>query len=145
MSKTLTWGEHVRAELRRTGARAGGAREAVIAYLESQDCCRSAQEVFDSLRAEGRKVGIASVYRILDQLAELGLVHRVELGGSVTRFESALPDGEHHHHLVCDECGRVDVFGDTELESILESVAGSRGYELAQHDVVLRGSCAECK
>lgn len=140
-----TWGEHVRAELRRSGARAGGAREAVIAHLESQDCCVSAQELFDSLRGEGRKVGIASVYRALDQLAELGLVHRVDLGGGVARFEPALPGGEHHHHLVCDDCGRVEMFDDVRLESALEQVAGARGYDLAQHDVVLRGSCADCK
>jgi Fur family transcriptional regulator, ferric uptake regulator len=142
---TPGWGAHVRAELRRGGARAGGAREAVIAQLEAQDCCVSAQELFDSLRGGGRKVGIASIYRALDQLTELGLVHRVDLGDSVTRFESALPDGEHHHHLVCGDCGRVEMFGDDGPERALEEVAGARGYDLVQHDVVLRGSCADCK
>jgi Fur family ferric uptake transcriptional regulator len=118
---------------------------AVIAHLEAQDCCVSAQELFDSLRGGGRKVGIASIYRALDQLAELGLVHRVDLGDSVTRFEPALPDGEHHHHLVCDDCGRVEMFDDPNLEHTLARVADTRGYDLAQHDVVLRGSCADCR
>ena len=90
-------------------------------------------------------MGIASVYRVLDRLSELGLVHRVDLGGGVTRFEPALPGGEHHHHLVCDECGRVEMFDDAGLEQALEQVAGARGYQLAQHDVVLRGACADCK
>jgi Fur family ferric uptake transcriptional regulator len=141
---TPSWGDHVRAELRRAGSRAGGAREAVIAHLEHQDCCVSAQELFDGLRGEGRKVGIASVYRALDQLADLGLVHRVDLGDGLTRFEAASPDGEHHHHLVCGDCGRVDAFDDPSLERDLARVADARGYDLAQHDVVLRGSCADC-
>lgn len=145
MTTSPAWGDHVREELRRTGARAGGAREAVIAHLERQDCCVSAQELFDALRGQGRRVGIASVYRALDQLAELGLVHRVDLGGGVTRFEPALPDGDHHHHLVCRDCGRVEMFDDAGLEHTLARVADARGYELAQHDVVLHGSCADCK
>ena len=131
-------------ELRRSGARTGGARDAVITYLERQDCCLSAQELFDGLRTDGQKVGIASVYRVLEQLSELALVHRVDLGDGVTRFEPALPGGEHHHHLVCDECGRVEMFDDPSLERALEQVAGSRGYELALHDVVLHGACADC-
>ena len=59
----------------------------MIAYLGTQHCCLSAQELFDGLRAEGRAVGIASVYRALDQLAELRLVHRVDLGHGLTRYE----------------------------------------------------------
>ena len=93
------WGEHARAELRRAGARSGGARDAVIAHLAAQDCCLSAQELFDGLRAEGRTVGIASIYRVLDQLADLRLVHRVDFGHGITRFEAAHPGGQHHHHL----------------------------------------------
>lgn len=139
-----SWGEHVREELRLAGARAGGAREAVISYLERQDCCVSAQELHDALRRGGRAIGIASVYRALDQLAELGLLHRVDLGGGSTRFEPALPGGEHHHHLVCGACGRVDMFDDPGLEQTLSRVAGSRGYALAQHDVVLHGTCDDC-
>ncbi len=138
------WKEHARAELTRAGTRTGAAREAVVSHLGDQDCCLSAQEVFDGLRSDGRKVGIASVYRVLDQLSELGLVHRIDLGGGTTRFEPALPGGEHHHHLVCNDCGRVEQFSDSRLESSLARVAGSLGYELGGHDVVLHGSCPEC-
>jgi Fur family ferric uptake transcriptional regulator len=138
------WAEHARAELRRAGARSGGAREAVIAYLAEQECCLSAQEVFDGLRARGRTVGLASVYRALDQLAELRLVHRVDLSHGVTRFEQAHPDGEHHHHLVCEDCGRIDTFDDRDLERAVRRVAGAYGYALDEHEVVLRGSCGAC-
>jgi Fur family ferric uptake transcriptional regulator len=97
------------------------------------------------LRATGRRVGIASVYRALDQLDELRLVHRVDLGDGVSRFESAQPDGEHHHHVVCDDCGRVEQFSDSALESRLSAVAGGLGYSLGEHDVVLRGYCPDCR
>jgi Fur family ferric uptake transcriptional regulator len=139
------WVEFARTELRRSGARAGAARDAVVEFLAAQDCCVTAQELFDGLRAEGRSVGIASVYRVLDQLAELRLVHRVELGEGLTRFEPAHPGGEHHHHLVCGECGKVDTFDDAELERAIGKVAGTHGYVLGQHDVVLRGSCQACR
>jgi Fur family ferric uptake transcriptional regulator len=144
-TQQLSWDEHAHTELRRAGARAGGARDAVIRYLAAQHCCLSAQEIFDGIRADGRSVGIASVYRALEQLADLGLLHRVDLGGGSTRFEPALPGGEHHHHLICDECGRVDQFGDDALEQTLSRVASAQGYQLAQHDVVLHGACDGCR
>lgn len=142
---TSDWAEHARTELRRVGARSGGARNTVIDYLATRDCCLSAQELFDGLRTEGRSVGIASVYRVLDQLAELRLVHRVDLADGVVRYEPALPGGEHHHHLVCDECGKVEPFDDAPLERALTRVAGDRGYALEQHDVVLHGACGDCR
>jgi Fur family transcriptional regulator, ferric uptake regulator len=140
-----SWEQYARDELRLSGARTGGARDTVISYLAAQDCCLSAQELFDGLRSEGRSVGIASVYRALDQLADLRLVRRVDFGHGVTRFEPAHPGGEHHHHLVCGECGKVDTFDDLALERALDRVAGSHGYALDEHDVVLHGSCSDCR
>ena len=92
-----------------------------------------------------RRVGIASVYRVLEQLSELRLVHRVDLGGGMTRFEPALPGGEHHHHVVCESCGTVDTFDDSTLEKTLRSVADKLGYQLDGHDLVLHGRCATCR
>lgn len=139
------WAEYAREQLRRSGARSGGARDAVIAYLGDQDCCVSAQELYDGLRSEGRTVGIASVYRVLERLSDLRLVHRVDLGHGVTRFEAAHPGGQHHHHLICVECGKVDTFDDAGLERVLSRVAGSHGYALDEHDVVLHGVCGDCR
>ncbi len=138
------WGDHTRAELKRAGLRAGGARSAVVGFLAEQECCVSAQELFDGLRAAGSAVSISSVYRSLEQLAELELVYRVDLGG-VSRFEPALPGGEHHHHLVCDGCGAVEIFADPELESAIERVADEHGFALGAHEVALRGSCKACR
>lgn len=138
------WQQHVLTAFAGAGFRAGGARTAVVELLAGQDCCLSAQEVFDRLRAEGRRVGIASVYRVLDQLTQLQLVQKVDVGGGVTRFEAAHPGGDHHHHLVCDDCGRVVAFEDERLERELDRVGKSLGARVAAHDIVLHGACADC-
>jgi Fur family ferric uptake transcriptional regulator len=130
--------------LGRAGHRSGGARRAVIELLGRQDCCLTAQEIFDGLRAEGRAVGIASVYRVLDLLGQRGFVQRIDVGAGMARFEPVHSSGEHHHHLVCEDCGKVEAFADDGLERSLEKVEGRTGYSVAGHDVVLRGACADC-
>jgi Fur family ferric uptake transcriptional regulator len=139
------WAESAHARLREASGRAGGARREVIEFLDAQDCCVSAQEIHDGLRENGTRVGVASVYRALDGLAQLGLVQRVELGDGITRFEPARPGGDHHHHLVCDECGKVEPFEDPTLESAIERVAVGHGYTVAAHDVVVHGACDDCR
>lgn len=141
----MSWKEHALETLRRAGTRAGGARNAVVGVLDAQDCCASAQEIFDRLRGGGRGVGLTSVYRTLDQLASLGLVARVDVGDGVARYERADPGGDHHHHLVCGDCGRVVAFEDTPLEEALARVGERLGYAVDAHDVVLKGACADCR
>jgi Fur family ferric uptake transcriptional regulator len=142
---TETWTDNALARMRSESGRSGGARRAVVEYLGHQDCCLSAQEVHDGVRAAGARIGVASVYRALDGLEELGLVQRVDLGDGISRFERLDPHGDHHHHLVCGDCGKVESFEDSALERALERVAGGRGYEVAAHDVVLRGACGDCR
>ena len=139
------WAEHALESIARAGHRSGGARRAVIRSLAHQECCRSAQEIFDQLRSDGRRVGIASVYRVLDLLVSLELVQRLDLGGGVSRYEPALPGGEHHHHLVCVDCGEVSPFEDPGLERALEGTATHSDYTVVGHDVVLRGRCPGCR
>jgi Fur family transcriptional regulator, ferric uptake regulator len=139
------WTEHALDSVAQAGHRSGGARRAVIESLARQECCRSAQEIFDQLREDKRRVGIASVYRVLDLLVSLGLVQRLDLGGGVARYEPALPGGEHHHHLVCVDCGEVSPFEDPGLERALEGTATRSDYTVVGHDVVLRGRCPDCR
>jgi Fur family transcriptional regulator, ferric uptake regulator len=140
-----TWSLRALDGLRSAGLRRGGARRAVVEFLDGQDCCRSAQEIHDGIAATGGAVGVASVYRALDTLAELRLVQRVDAGDGIARFEAARTDHHHHHHLVCDDCGRVEPFTDGPLELALEHAADRLGYALEQHDVVLRGACEGCR
>jgi Fur family transcriptional regulator, ferric uptake regulator len=139
------WAEKTIASLRAGGHRSGGARQAVVELLGAQDCCLTAQEIFDRLRAEGRRVGIASVYRVLEQLSRDGFVQRVDVGAGTSRFEPIHAGGEHHHHhLVCDDCGKVEAFADDQLERALRKVESRTGYTVAGHDVLLRGACRDC-
>ena len=140
----MTWTDLALARLRDASGRSGSARRRVVELLGAQDCCLSAQEIHDSLREGGRPIGIASVYRALDGLDELRLVQRVDLGDGIARFEPAHAGGDHHHHLVCDDCGKVEPFEDASLETAIERVADGRGYAVAAHDVVLRGTCDRC-
>lgn len=140
-----SWRTHTDEALKGAGFRSGGARAAVLDAMAEQSCCVSAQQLHQRVGAEGRAVGIASVYRVLDELVELRLIQRVDVGDGIARFEPAGGDGHHHHHLVCDDCGRVEPFTDERLEQALEGAADRLGYAMDQHEVVLRGACADCR
>lgn len=139
------WIEHAQARLREAGFHRGGARRVVVELLGRQPCAVTAYEIDERLREEGRAVGRASVYRVLEQLAALSLVTRVEVGQGSARYEPVLPSGEHHHHLVCDACGRITPFEDRALEAAIERVSGRVRFDVGEHDVVLHGVCEACR
>jgi len=144
-SQHSSWREHTLATLAGAGFRRGGARNAVVELLAAQDCALTAQEIDDRLRADGRAVGRASVYRILEMLTELRLVQRIDVGQGVARYEPLQPSGDHHHHLVCDRCGQVAPFADATLERAIERVSRRLSFSVAEHDVVLHGACRDCR
>ena len=130
--------------LRQTGHRSAAAREQVLDALAERDCCATAQDLADDVQRSGSRVGTASVYRALELLVRLGLVRRLEMGHGTARYEAAHPDGEHHHHLVCDRCGKVTQFEDAALEAAIDEAAARLDYQVGAHDVVLRGACPDC-
>jgi Fur family ferric uptake transcriptional regulator len=138
------WNEHVHAVLSQAGLKRGGARERVIELLASKPCALSAVEIDDELRAAGRPTGRASIYRVLELLAEHGLVERVEVGDGQARFERSHPSGEHHHHLVCDRCGTLVAFDDPGLEQAIDRLSERLGVRIVSHDVLLHGACQRC-
>lgn len=139
-----SWAESALEQLRAASGRSGGARSAVVDFVARQHCCLTVQEIYDGVRGEGARAGIASVYRAVEALVDAGLVQRVDLGDGIARFERTDP-ADHHHHLVCADCGKVEPFADPGLEAALERVAGGRGYAVAAHEVVLRGACDDCR
>src|SRR5271166_4854841 len=119
------WAGHAREVLQRTGHHRGAAREQLIELLSRQDCALSAQEIEEALRRgeqQGRPVGRASIYRALELLYDLGLINRLDLGDGTGRYELTDPAGEHHHHLLCDRCGRLVAFDDPALEQAIDRV-----------------------
>lgn len=140
-----TWRDRAVAELRSAGLRKGQARLAVIDLLSKQPCALTAPEIESSLRRKGHRVGLASIYRTLELLAEMKLVGRLEVGQGIARYEPLLPGGDHHHHLVCDHCGRVIPFDDDELEETIDRLTRKVRFQVAEHDVVLHGACRSCR
>lgn len=126
--------------LEEAGYRSGAARREVVELLAAEACAVTALEIDRRLDSVGR----ASVYRTLDQLERLHLVHRVEIGGDAAGYERVDPS-QHHHHLVCEECGRLSPFADPSLERAIEAVSRAAEFEISAHDVVLRGRCPDCK
>jgi Fur family ferric uptake transcriptional regulator len=141
----VEWEERTHDALRDAGYRVGAARRAVVSVLARRDCCLTVPEIVDALGAQGRTVGIASVYRVVDLLAERQLVQKIDLGDGRARYERAELADEHHHHLVCNECGRVEPFADESLEAALRRVEEDTGFAVASHDVLLRGACDDCR
>lgn len=136
----MTWSERAIGRLNEAGFRSGSARRQVIELLEGQRCALTALEIDRRLPSVGR----ASVYRTLEQLEQLELVHRVDVGGETVAFERNDP-GEHHHHMVCVRCGRLVPFEDASLEQAIHAVAERAEFEIASHDVLLRGVCPRCQ
>jgi Fur family transcriptional regulator, ferric uptake regulator len=143
-TENLNWSEHVHAQLARAGLRRGGARERIIELLASESCALSAVEIEDALRARGERIGRASIYRVLELLVEQELVERVTVGQGLSRFERILASGEHHHHLLCEQCGRLVAFDDPGLERAINRVSERLGARVDHHEVVLRGACEDC-
>jgi Fur family ferric uptake transcriptional regulator len=140
----VTWSEHALESLRGAGLKPGAARAAVVEVLSEQDCCLSAGRIHEEVRRRRPGVGIASVYRALETLTGLGLVHRIDLRSGGARYEPALPSGDHHHHLVCGDCGKVEAFTDDELEHVIHTVSTAAAFRVDEHEVVLRGRCRAC-
>ena len=133
----MDWSDHVHAVLGRAGVKRGGARERVIDLLASQPCALSVAEIDEALRIGGRPTGRAT-------LIEHGLVERLEVGDGQARFERAQPGGAHHHHLVCEQCGRLMAFDDPGLEHAIDRLSQRLGVKVQSHDVLLRGDCGRC-
>jgi len=140
----VDWIEHAEAALRAAGHRSSGPRSAVLELIGHQECVLSAREIADELRDGGRRVGVATVYRTLELLEGMRLLQRLDVGDGSARYEPALPGGEHHHHLICDRCGRVTPFDDPRLERAIEDLGRRLDYSVGDHDVILRGECPQC-
>lgn len=115
-------------------------RVKILQILESSSMHHmSAEDVYKALLANGEEIGLATVYRVLTQFEDAGLVVRHNFEGGHSIFEVA---SEHHHdHLVCVKCGHVEEFHDDEIESRQKSVAEKLGFELTDHSLNLYGMC----
>ena len=138
------WSDHTRTALAEAGHRDSAPRKEVIDAVAELRCSVTVREIADHLRQRGSTVGLASIYRTLELLDRMRLVQRFDVGEGVARYEPAHPSGEHHHHVVCDSCGKVEAFEDEGLERAITRLTGKTNFAVAAHDVTLHGECPAC-
>lgn len=131
-------------ELRRAGLKATLPRLKILEILQRNPTRHvSAEDVYKALLESGEDVGLATVYRVLTQFEQAGLVtrHHFEEGHAV--FE--LNQGEHHDHIVCVRCGRVEEFIDETIEARQRAIAEKQGFEMTDHSLYIYGLCPKCR
>ena len=101
----------------------------------------TAEDVYRSLLHEELDIGLATVYRVLTQFEQAGLLSRSNFESGKAVFE--LNEGTHHDHLVCLDCGRVEEFFDPEIENRQQAIAKERGFKLQEHALALYGGCTK--
>ena len=129
--------EHAPAPLRQTRQ-----RTAVKAALEGRDEFMSAQQLHDLLRQRGDTVGLTTVYRALQALADAGEVDILITDDGETGYRRCSP--EHHHHLVCRACGRTVEIAGPAVETWADAIAHEHGFTQISHTLELFGLCAQC-
>lgn len=131
-------------ELRNAGLKVTLPRVKILQILESSENKHmSAEDVYKALIEADEDVGLATVYRVLTQFEDAGLVMRHHFEGGHSVFE--LDSVDHHDHIVCNKCGNVEEFFDEVIEDQQEKIAKKFGFKITDHSLYLYGLCADCQ
>jgi Fur family ferric uptake transcriptional regulator len=131
-------------ELKSTGLKATAPRLKILEiFQKAEQRHMTADDVFRLLLADGSDIGLATVYRVLMQFEQAGILSRNHFEASKAVYE--LSNEDHHDHLVCTSCGRVEEFLDAEIERRQRGVASARGWSLQDHAMSLYGQCPACR
>lgn len=129
-------------ELKASGLKATLPRLKILEIFQSSAVRHlSAEDVYKTLLADNMDVGLATVYRVLTQFEQAGILHRNHFEAGKAVFE--LNEGSHHDHLVCLDCGHVEEFYDDEIETRQHSIATERGFTIADHALALYANCTK--
>ena len=127
-------------ELKNTGLKATLPRLKILeVFQKAKQRHMTAEDVYRVLLEERSDIGLATVYRVLMQFEQAGLLSRSNFESGKAVFE--LDEGQHHDHLVCLDCGRVEEFFDAEIEKRQQMVAKTRGFVLQEHALSLYANC----
>lgn len=131
-------------DLRKAGLKVTLPRVKILEILEkSPQRHMSAEDMYKALLESGEEIGLATVYRVLTQFEDAGLVTRHHFEGGHSMFE--MNEGDHHDHILCVKCGRVDEFVDDVIEKRQEQIAAEAGYEMTDHSLYIYGICPKCR
>ncbi|WP_406678545.1 Fur family transcriptional regulator [Moorella sp. ACPs] len=114
------------------------------AFLENAAEHLSAEEVYNIVKERYPDIGLATVYRTLDLLAELDILQKINFGDGRTRYELDQNETHYHHHMICLGCGRVQEFDDDLLESLEKLLTHQTGFHITDHQLKFFGYCREC-
>lgn len=129
-------------ELKSSGLKATLPRIKILEIFQhAQRRHMTAEDVFKALLAEGSDIGLATVYRVLMQFEQAGLLSRSNFESGKAVFE--INEGTHHDHLVCLDCGRVEEFYDAEIEARQRAITETRGFSLQEHSLALYARCTK--
>ena len=130
--------------LRQRGYKLTPQRKAVLRAIAATQNHLSTAEIYDKVRQEYPGIGLVTVYRTLDILAELGLICKVHAEGNCRSYLMRRPSG-HHHHLICSECGTVADFADCDLAVLEKKLNQETGFEVGEHILQFFGLCPDCQ
>lgn len=132
-----------RTDLKQAGLKTTRPRLKVLSVLENSEVRHmAAEDVYKILLDDQQPIGLATIYRVLTQFEDAGLVIRNKFEGERAVFE--LNDAAHHDHMVCVECGEVIEFVDQRIETQQEKVARDHGFTIHDHALTLYGKCKNC-
>lgn len=130
-------------ELRDAGLKVTQPRRKILELLEqAEPHHRSAEDIYQWLRDSGEEIGLATVYRVLTQFEQAGLVKRHNFEGGYSVFE--LDHGEHHDHMVCMRCHCVYEFVDPIIEKRQMAIAEENAFKMTDHNLTIYGICQHC-
>ena len=131
-------------DLKKAGLKVTAPRIKILQFLEnSRQRHMSAEEVYKALLESGEDIGLATVYRVLTQFEQAGMVKRHHFEGGQAVFE--IEHGTHHDHILCVKCGKVDEFVDELIEQRQRAIADQKGYSMTDHSLYIYGVCPACQ
>lgn len=132
------------AQLKGSGLKVTGPRLKILDLFETHaEEHLSAEDVYRILLDEGVEIGVATIYRVLTQFEQAGILlrHHFESGKAVYELDK----GDHHDHIVCVKCGKVTEFHNPTIESLQGQIAAENGYRIVDHALYLYGVCSACQ
>ena len=127
-------------DLRKAGLKVTHPRLRILELLEhAKPRHMTAEDIYKQLLAEGEEIGLATIYRVLGQFEQAGLLRRNSFAADKAIYE--LNEGMHHDHLICLDCGRVEEFFSADIEKLQQNVARDKGYTLGEHSLSLYAHC----
>ncbi|KRM91004.1 ferric uptake regulation protein [Liquorilactobacillus cacaonum DSM 21116] len=136
----------IESKLHQAGLKLTPQRRATVGtLLHNYEKHLSAEELFTLVREKESDIGLATVYRTLEILSELGIVNKINFEDGMTRYDLRLSDQDYfHHHLLCKVCGKIQEIHEDLMTDVEEEVMNKFGFKVTEHRLIFRGICSNC-